>query len=230
MKAKDRLVSLVKWVLLLVGVPLILYGVVGEGVYSVAPTAAGICIIARGRSLILKLLGVLLVVFACMLLITGMSGRYRPKTKVVVDAVNVKNIIRHVEAYRSIRGAFPARLSQLSEMGGQTPPSYFASPRGGGELDPAEGPLWLLIREPYPGPRCKISNWSEVDDGDYLYLRPLNDAPAGTIIVITRPGLLYKNALNVGYLSGEVMTLSRMVWKNDAEVLRVLRELGIPQS
>ncbi|MSR64327.1 MAG: hypothetical protein EXS18_00920 [Verrucomicrobiae bacterium] len=123
-------------------------------------------------------------------------------------------------------GTFPRRLSQLEahyERIGQTNgvPDIFVCPRGAGKLDERyDGPL-RKPHEPDPGPVLVITNWSQVDDGDYLYLQPpsnAEDTKPNTIILMTRPGLLYAGTVNIALLTGEVRTLKKEEWQRNSEV------------
>lgn len=152
-------------------------------------------------------------------------GLPRAPEKVVVDATNVHGIQLLLARYRAIHTSYPPRLSALEGTVGNW--KWFTSPRGASELNPyTEGPFRLWGREPYPGRVREIHRWREVDDGDYLYIPPPDNPAPKAIMLMTRPGLLYRNTINIGYVDGTVETVDAQIWQERTDVQSFLRTCG----
>lgn len=140
------------------------------------------------------------------------------------DSGNVRQISLGLQFYRDEDGVYPDRLSQLGKVMKST--KAFTSP-------PAEEPDWFAIgplrmwfHRYDPGPVRPIRQWSEVDDGDYLYRKPSTNALPDTIVLMTRPGLLYRNGVNIGYFDGHIIFTGEQEWKSRRDVLEFLKDLN----
>lgn len=158
------------------------------------------------------------------------SGYPRPSTKVVADKNNLKQILTCLERYHEEKGHYPERLSVLvnEDYAPKVNSVLWVSPRGAGQTEiRREGPLRLLLSEygTLPPPPRIMQSPSDLDDSDYLYLSPAKSGSTeATIILMTRPGLLYRNQLNAGFAGGQVDTLSYREWTDNPQVTRFLTD------
>ena len=157
------------------------------------------------------------------------QGRPRPEDRLSSDMANLAAISAALDIYRSARGVYPDRLSQLPAAG--TDLRVFRSPRSMPDTELRQsGPLRLLWGKPDPRIYREIVSWSEVDGGHYLYLMPAPDAQSNAVTLATRPGLLYKNQINVLHVGGKRVTLSAEEWQNNIPVLGFSEKLGVAKE
>ena len=79
----------------------------------------------------------------------------------------------------------------------------------------------------YPPPPKDLKKPEDVDAADYLYQKPETGVPDKTLILMTRPELLYRRHINVGYVNGTVETLDLKTWTKRSDVLGLLKAKGI---
>jgi len=206
---------------------IIAYGVFGcGGVFRLDVWTAlflGLFVVLIGRnSSAAYLVAIPLSIYAWINLGIPMFSYEGPSTAMVYrDLNNVKQIAISLNLYETEYHSFPDRLSSLQTILKATPTTFriFSSPRGAGKLDSRyEGPL-RKPRDPDPGPVREVQKWADVDDGDYLYIKPENNAKSDTILVMTRPGLLYHNKINIYTVGSECKTLEHREWTNSRPVL-----------
>ena len=198
------------------------FGVFGLIAFLVVVVATFLLIFALNRALAIVFL---LATLAFFLLLPAVSGA-RQKNRSMWDLSNVRQIGLGLQLYNSDSSVYPDRLSQLSKVVGST--QVFASPRGAGKKDwLAIGPLRMWLRHYDPGPVRVIRQWSEVDEGDYLYRKPSPTAMSNTIVIMTRPGLLYMNGVNIGYLASRAVFAREQEWKSRQDVFEFLRDLNL---
>ena len=135
--------------------------------------------------------------------------------------------------YEQEHGVYPPTLAEVAVDSGMEPNSgLWVSPRGAGErrYDYEDGwiPDRLLGVEPKAPPPIEPETPEDLIDGDYLYLPPERGSNPDTVILMTRPGLLFKRQLNVvRILSYEFETMTFEEWVADAEVRGFLERRGI---
>jgi hypothetical protein len=202
--------------------------VLGMNAAFFLPLWLGLLVPAAVRTWWSWIIGLLLMVLGLGMVFPPI-GAAGPKARAVNDLSNIKQIGFGVLMYRDTHNTFPVRLSQLQNEISDL--KRFASPRGAGTINPwRQSPLHVWLTQSYPGPVKEIKSWSEVDGADYLYRKPPTDATDNTIMLMTRPGLLDNNWVNVGFVDNHVETLKADVWKHRADVTEFLKQAGVQQQ
>jgi hypothetical protein len=193
-----------------------------------------------GRNLIAAFVGGFTALIVAVIVLLPTLGYASPRTSVINDRLNLRQINMSLMIYSADHGAYPPLISTMIETQHVNPPrthrgsgSILHSPRGCGRRDIRyDGilqTLWVDFGE-YPGHK----HTEDIDRCDYLYRPPLKTNPS-TIVMTTRPDLLYKRSLNVAYADGRVVSMSAEQWQADANVTTFIARarvyLGsLPQS
>lgn len=158
------------------------------------------------------------------------SGGINPKSTLIEDKCNLIQDLRTVIEFKEDQGDFPEHFSTLLNN------DYLDTPKGWQGLlnsrrfsfrdyQPYEGPFPdVFSNSPHIRPPLRqILVPFDVDvNCDYLYLRPLPNHSPKAIVMMTRPGVLYRNKVHVGYIDGEVELLDTGVWQNRKDVIGFL--------
>jgi len=199
----------------------VVFGFLGLGAFPVLLVGILILLFRLNQAVAI---GVTIAGLGAMLLYV--DGGVVQKARSANDSSNVRQILLTIQVYHDETGGYPDRLSRLAKST-QTL-RIFSSPRGAGEKQWLKvGALRIWLRKYTPGPVRQVRQWSDVDDGDYLYRNPGPDPANDAITVMTRPGLLYRNGVNVGQVDGSVQFLPERAWKERGDVVAFLDDLGL---
>lgn len=173
------------------------------------------------------LLGVLLTIPPLVL------GRTWPNLGVQADRTNVRTVVQEgLFEYRRIKGVFPVSLAELSSDSQVRLPQACLAVRDDHEKCDLsqEGYLAFLFRR-WRENRDARPLWAQFSgEGRYLFVRPDPAASENAVLLMTRPGLLYGNAVNVVYVGGTIETFERGSWMRNSKVQTFLREYSERQK
>lgn len=170
----------------------------------------------------------IIVIFFLLGLINSLRPcRVRPEYTLSGDYCNLKQNLLAAVLYKDNKGYFPERLSTLLTneyipMSEDWQGLLNADRVGASNYKPYEGPFLKDFSNPpdnYPPTRFIATPFEADINCDYLYLKPLPQYTNKTIIMMSRPGVLYQNQVHVGYAGGNVELLNAKVWQKRKDVL-----------
>ncbi len=154
-------------------------------------------------------------------------GRVWPHLGVQSDRANIRTVVQDgLFEYRRDYGVFPVSLAELSsESQMRLPPSCLAIRDDHGQCDLSqEGYFAFLFRRRQEN-RVAKPLWDQFSgEGRYLFVRPDLAAPDNAVLLMTRPGVLYGNAVNVAYVDGNIETFEYGSWMRNTRIQAFLRE------
>lgn len=153
--------------------------------------------------------------------------RVSPSLRVRSDRTNLRTVVQEgVIRYRHLKMEFPASLADLSSDSQVRLPSACLTVRDDHEKCDLsqEGYLAFLFRR-WRENRDAKPLWEQFSgDRCYLFVRPEPAASEDAVLLMTRPGLLYGNAVNVAYVDGTIETFEHGRWMRNSKVQTFLRE------
>jgi hypothetical protein len=159
-------------------------------------------------------------------------GYASPRSSVINDRGNLKQINMSLIIYAADHGTYPPALSHMIRTRHLNAPrhkngygSILHSPRGCGRRDiRREGILQTLWVDFGTHPGYEHSD--DIDRCDYLY-RPPPDRHPDTIVMVTRPELLYRRSINVVYLDARVINMPLQQWQQDADATTFIAQAQV---
>ena len=152
-------------------------------------------------SLIAKICGALFIFLITFGMWMPALGQITPHSRMANDYGDVYQISMAITLYHHENDAsYPPNLAVLAEHNYVNLESnVWICPRGAGTRHTRKDgilPDLIFGIEPKPEPAAEITTPEDLIDGDYLYLPPM-DAHPDTVILMTRPNLLYKHHVHV---------------------------------
>jgi hypothetical protein len=132
--------------------------------------------------------------------------------------------------YKKDEGHFPDRFSTLLTNGYLPIPDDWQGLLNSRRLSISDykaykGPFSKEFSNPadnYPPIRFIATPFDVDTNCDYLYLKPLPGYTQNTIIMMSRPGVLYQNKIHVGYINGNVKLLNAKTWQKRKDAISFL--------
>jgi prepilin-type processing-associated H-X9-DG protein len=163
----------------------------------------------------------LIVFLVSILTILTEIGTSTPRAKIIADRNAIGYIIFDIRLFKCDTGAFPLEIQDLVGFSRVAKEDIIPEVSFSHRQSLFEGPLLAFFLEKfflYEIPGLSKQEARQVFQNERIYLRPLkdNNSTSSEIpVIITGPNVLYRNAINIGFLDGSVKTLKYNNWKKE---------------